>query len=331
VKRSGGQRAGREKASLCHGKLQPHRDSEKLGKISIRSNNMIQRPHLNLTDSGFHSFAESMERLGETFAVRDVMVPLSVIEYVAPGEEDRARRIVAEKRYSVVPVSEDGQTFGSVFCTEHPANSDRTITKVRRTSVSDHIPDSTPLAEALFLFESREWYFTLRGNRVSGLVTYWAFNSREFRVQLYAGLSRVEELSRDALAKDGCGVANGSGLNLTPQVLQKVRERFESARQGLGGNRFVDELQFHQVNDALRKHSPWRNFLHGRLGRSLSEGEYKALYDFTTLRDGVMHGRVLFPTYGDFRHFPGMIDNIGDFIDYLDAYNAQLAIADSAV
>ena len=44
-----------------------------------------------------------------------------------------------------------------------------------------------------------------------------------------------------------------------------------------------------------------------------------------------MHGRVLFPTYGDFRHFPGMIDNIGDFIDYLDAYNAQLAIADSAV
>lgn len=235
MNRSGGQRAGREKASLCHGKLQPHRDSEKLGKISIRSNNMIQRPHLNLTDSGFHSFAESMERLGETFAVRDVMVPLSVIEYVAPGEDDRARRIVAEKRYSVVPVSEDGQTFGSVFCTEHPANSDRTITKVRRTSVSDHIPDSTPLAEALFLFESREWYFTLRGNRVSGLVTYWAFNSREFRVQLYAGLSRVEELSRDALAKDGCGVADGSGLNLTPQVLQKVRERFESARQGLAG------------------------------------------------------------------------------------------------
>ena len=272
-----------------------------------------------------------MEQLGETFAVRDVMVRLSVMEYVAPGEEDRARRLVAEKKYSVVPVSEDGQTFDNVFCTVHQANSDRTITTVRSTSVSDHIPDSTQLAEALFLFESREWYFTLRGNRVSGLVTYWAFNSREFRVQLYAGLSRVEELSRDALAKDGCGISDGSGLNLTPQSIQIVCKRFKSARQELGGNRFVDELQFHQVNDALRKHSPWRNFLHGRLGRSLSENEYKALYDFTTLRDAVMHGRVLFPTYGDFRQFTGMIDKIGDFIGHLDAYNAQLTNTDAAV
>jgi hypothetical protein len=301
---------------------------EKIDTIStqIRLRHMLQRPQVSLKDGDLHSFAKLMRRLGETFAVRDVMVPLSRIEYVPPGDEDAAKRIVAEKRYSVIPVSDDGENFDSVFCTEHPVNGSRTITTIQSTSVSDHIPDSTPLAEAFFLFENREWYLTLRGNRVSGLVTYWAFNSREFRVQLYAGLSRVEELSRDVLAKDGSGVSNEKGLSLTPQVLEEVRKRFESARREMGGHRFVDELQFHQVNDALRKHSPWRDFLRQRLGRILSNGEYERLYNFTRLRDAVMHGRVLFPAYRDFKKFIGMIDNIGEFIDHLDAYEASLAI-----
>jgi hypothetical protein len=59
----------------------------------------------------FHSFAALMQRLGETFVVRDVMVHLAQIEYVAPGDGNAANRIVAEKRYSVVPASADGQNF----------------------------------------------------------------------------------------------------------------------------------------------------------------------------------------------------------------------------
>jgi hypothetical protein len=302
-----------------------------LHKVNIRSHNMIHRSYHNPADSAPHSFAECMKRLGETFVVRDVMVPLSLIDYVAPGEEDRARQLVEEKRYSVVPVSKDGQTFASVFCASHPPDCDRIIIAPQGTSVVDHIPDSTPLAEALFLFETREWYLALRGNRVSGLVTYWAFNSREFRVQLYTGLSRIEELSRDALAKDGCGVSDESGLNLTPEATEKVRKQFKSARQKLGGNRFVDELQFHQVNDALRKHSSWRSFLNGRLGRSLTENQYKGRYEFTSLRDAVMHGRVLFPTYVDFGKFIATIDNMGHFIDYLHAYSAPDATGNAVV
>lgn len=293
---------------------------------------MIRQPHVTSTSPDVHSFTKSMQRLGETFVVRDVMVPLSRMKYVAPGDQDAARRIVAEKRYSVVPVSENGVTFDWVFCTEHPASSARTITEIRATSVSDHIPDSTPLADAFFLFDSREWYLTLRGNQVSGLITYWAFNSREFRVQLYAGLSRVEELSRNVLTHDGCGVSNENGLALTPQVLDVARKRFESARQEMGGNRFVDELQFHHVNEALKKHSPWRDFLHQRLGRHLSNSEYERLYSFTKLRDGVMHGRVLFPAYRDFTQFTGVIDNIAEFIGHLDAFSASLAVgSDPAV
>jgi hypothetical protein len=284
---------------------------------------MIHRPSVTSPSQAFHSFADLMRTLGETFVVRDVMVPLSRIESVAPGQEGRAQQIVAAKRYSVVPVSEDRESFPNVFCTEHPANGTRTITTIRATSVSDYIPDSTPLAEAFFLFDSREWYLTLRGNRVSGLVTYWSFNGREFRVQLYAGFSRVEELSRDVLAKDGCGVSDVTGLNLSAQVLEKVRTRFELNRREMGGNRFVDELQFHEVNDALRKHSPWRAFLHQRVGVDLTNTEYEKRYSFTKLRDGVMHGRVLFPTYRDFKQFVGMINNIADFIGYLDEYDSS--------
>jgi hypothetical protein len=266
-----------------------------------------------------------MQKLGETFVVRDVMVHRDQIEYVAPGDGEAANYIVAEKKYSVVPVSADGQSFETVFWTEHPLNGSRTITTMRETTVSDHIPDSTPLAEAFYLFEAREWYLTLRGNRVSGLITYWAFNSREFRIQLYAGLSRVEELSRDLLARDGCGLSSEKGLNLTSDVLEKVRKRFESARKKMGGNRFVDELDFHHVNEALKKHSPWRNFLHQRLAKPLSNGEYDRLYNFTDFRDAVMHGRVLFPTYWAFQKHGSTISEIGKLIDHLDEYRALSA------
>jgi hypothetical protein len=282
---------------------------------------MIQRP-APISAHQFHSFATLMRKLGETFVVSDVMVHRDQIEYVAPGDGNAANRLVAEKRYSVVPVSADGQNFETVFCTEHPSNGTRTITTMREASVSDHIPDSTPLAESFYLFETREWYLTLRGNRVSGLITYWAFNSREFRIQLYAGLSRVEELSRDLLAKDGCGLSSDKGLNLTHEVLEKVRKRFESARQKMGGNRFVDELDFHHVNEALRKHSPWRDFLHEKLGKTLSNGEYERLYNFTDFRDAVMHGRILFPAYRNFKERSSMISQIGELIDHLDSYCA---------
>lgn len=278
---------------------------------------MIRRPALASQNGGF---AALMQTLGETFAARDVMVPLSGVQFVASGDEGGARQIVAAKRFTVVPISSDGKNFASVFCAALSARGDRTIMTIQATSISDHIPDSTPLAEALFLFENREWYLTLSGNRVSGLLTYWAFNSREFRIQLYAGFSRIEELSRDVLAKDGCGVSDDSGLNLTPKVLEKVRTQFALTQRDMGGNRFVDELQFHEVHDALRKHLPWRDFLHHRLARQLSNSEYDRLYDLTTMRDKVMHGRILFPTYPIFKQFTNVIDNIAEFIGHLNSY-----------
>ena len=280
---------------------------------------------LTSTNPISQSFAALMRRLGETFMVRDVMVQRNQLEYVTPGDIVAASIIVTEKRFSVVPASDDGQKFESVFCTNHPTNNVRTVTEERATSVADHIPDSTPLAEAFGFFEKREWYLTLRGNRVSGLITYWAFNSREFRVQLYVGLSRLEELSRDVLAKDNCGVSSHQGLNLSPEVLGKVSKRFELARKELGGNRFVDELDFHNVNDALRKHLPWRDYLHQQVGRTLSNGEYEKLYNFTELRDAVMHGRVLFPTYSHFKDGTRAVGKIGELIEHLTIYRASTA------
>jgi hypothetical protein len=43
------------------------------------------------------------------------------------------------------------------------------------------------------------------------------------------------------------------------------------------------------------------------------------------LRDGVMHGRVLFPIYTEFKQFTRTIDNIAEYIGYLDAYVASSA------
>jgi hypothetical protein len=269
------------------------------------------------------SFERLVRRLSETFVVRDVMVPLNEIKPVKPGALQRATEIIKTDRYSVVPVSDDGKTFYSVFCADHESEGSGSIAKEREVVVSDHIADSTSLPEAFLLFGDREWYLTLHANRVSGLITYWAFNSREFRVYLYTGLSRVEELSRDLLARDGCGITNGNGLNLTPEALEKIQRRIGPMWRDNGGNRFVDELDYYQIASALRKHQPWRKFLIDKLGGDISNCEYSRRFDFTDLRDSVMHGRTLFPTYNEFVSSSVKIRKIGELIIYLDAYLAK--------
>jgi hypothetical protein len=284
---------------------------------------MTQLTYVTTPKPGPHSFASLMQRLGELFFVRDVMIPLDQIEYVKPGSKIGATHLVSERRFSVVPTSEDGKTFSSVFETKRPKDSIRTITEERATSITDYIPDWTPLAEALALFESREWYLTIRGNQVAGLITYWAFNNHEFRIQLYVALSHLEVLSREILVKDGCGISSSQGLQLTYEVLEKVRTRFESTQKELGGNRFVDELDFHNVHDALKKHQLWRDFLNKRIGESLSNTKYERLYSFTKLRDAVMHGRLLFPTYQRFKEGTNTINKMIELIDHLAAYHSS--------
>jgi hypothetical protein len=125
---------------------------------------MIQRSPAIIGEAASGSFANAMRRLGETFTVRDVMVPLSAIEYVAPGEQMSAQSLAEEKAFSVIPISLDGEAFQNVYETRRHGTGRRVITGEKQTSISDFIPDSTPLAEAVFLFGEREWYLTLRGN-----------------------------------------------------------------------------------------------------------------------------------------------------------------------
>ena len=268
-------------------------------------------------------FERLIRQLGEKFLVRDVMVPINHLESVKPGEEEEAIRIIEQRRYSVIPISKDKKNFKSVFCAEKKTNAVWGISRERKIDVSDYIPDLTPLAEAFYLFRAREWYFTLRANHVSGLITYWAFNSREFRVQIYAGLSRVEELSRNVLAGEGCGITDENGLNLTKKVIEKISGRTRPAWQNNGGNRFVDELDYRQVHRALSKLQPWRTFLNGRLGCDISNSDYGRHFNFIDLRNAVMHGRTVFPTHEDFRKDSLIIGNIGEFINHLDAYLAS--------
>ena len=50
---------------------------------------------------------------------------------------------------------------------------------------------------------------------------------------------------------------------------------------------------------------------------------YDKLYNFTDLRDAVMHGRVLFPTYRHFKEGTLAISKMEELIDHLAAYCAS--------
>src|SRR5207244_11573420 len=97
---------------------------------------MTQLTYVTTPKPGPHSFASLMQRLGELFFVRDVMISLEQIEYVKPSDMIEATRLVSEKRFSVVPTSEDGQTFSSVFETKRPKDSIRTITEEITTALT---------------------------------------------------------------------------------------------------------------------------------------------------------------------------------------------------
>lgn len=281
----------------------------------------MQDQTFNSLTPDFQAFAKLMRTLRETFIVQDTMVHREHVRSVRGENREEADQIIRENNFSVVPVLKDGLDFEAVYCTdEHSQPGARVITTLRPIRTADLIPDSTPLGEAFSLFSKREWYLTLRANRMSGLITYWEFNSRDFRLQLFAGLSRIEELSREILAGDGCGISDARGLGLSEKLAHRMRSRFEKSRKAFGGNRFVDELDFRPIYEALRQHARWREFLDKRMGKPLCNAEYDAYFDFTHIRNAVMHGRVLFPTYGEFLKCSERIALFPAFIDNLRAY-----------
>jgi hypothetical protein len=77
---------------------------------------------------------------------------------------------------------------------------------------------------------------------------------------------------------------------------------------------------YHQINTSLKKHLTWRVFLSKTTGISASNGEYDRSYNFTELRDEVMHRGVLFPTYLKFRENIPHIQRIDHLVALLDEY-----------
>jgi hypothetical protein len=266
------------------------------------------------------TFEQLARTLGRTFLVRDVMVPLKQIKSVAPGDEAGAASIISELRYSVVPISKDRMSFEAVFYPE--SRGSKGSAKIQHASISlaDHIPESTTLADAFPLFREREWYLTFRANRVSGLITYWAFNSREFCVQLFAALSRVEELSKDVLEGDGKGIFDESGLVFDEPLSKQTLKNFKKTLAKNGGNRFLDALGFSHVSQALAHNQGWREFFDQRTSSRMNDENYKERYGFVKFRNAVVHGGTPFPDYELFKKRSSDINHIGELIDHLDAY-----------
>lgn len=266
------------------------------------------------------SFDRLARSLGRTFSVRDVMVPLNQIKCVAPEEKETAHIIIKKKRYSVVPITVDRISFNEAFYVKSMDAKEGPNICQKSISLADHIPDSTTIAEAFPLFRHREWYLCVRANCVSGLVTYWAFNSREFCVLLYAALSRVEELSRDALEADGKGIADESGLVFDKPLKKGLLTNFKKTQQKNGGNRFLDALGFNHISQALAHNDAWRQFFNPRLSEVISEQNYQEKYAFVDLRNAVMHGLPPFPDYDLFKKRSTDIENIFKLIGHLEAF-----------
>jgi hypothetical protein len=135
-------------------------------------------------------------------------------------------------------------------------------------------------------------------------------------------VSLIEAISRDILATDGCGSVDPSGIKLTAEELAESLKRFEEAKRHAGGNRFVDELDFHQVHEALKAHEPWCAFL---VKKQISKSQCEKHFAFTTFRNDIMHGRTMFPTFDRFKKRCRAVAKMVEWIDLLYAYQAERA------
>lgn len=270
-------------------------------------------------------FKRLYRRLGEQFLISDIMVRRPEIQHVQKGELNKALNLVKKFRFSAVPTSSnEGRWYDGVFVpTTHPGDPG-VMLNFRELRVEDFIPESTPLIDAIEHFRERQWFLTLKATSVSGIVTYTDFSKRAFLLQLFSLLGRFEELSRDLLANEGCGDGNDPG-GLTHLLGEKrievARVRFERNFQASSQNRFVDTLQFNDVEDALIQYAPWREFLRekGRF-KIASINDYKRR-TFNEFRDRVMHGREVVTSLDDFpkllEHLRALESILLDLEDYL--------------
>jgi hypothetical protein len=217
---------------------------------------------------------QTLQRLGVSFTVRDIMVPKERLVCVTV-EADAPQTSERNPDYNVIPIEDNG-ALKSLY--------ERDSQKPRPIAIQDLVGSDTSIMDLVEILSSREFCFALVGNEIGGYVHFSDLNNPLVKLTFYVVFEAVE---RHLLA-----------------AIHPVTEQAIEQDLGLGQlNRIRKEVQKAQTD---RANLSLENFLYLPQILGIAVAEHKLLLDNNQIqsirmfRNRVSHaGWPLIQKHGD--------------------------------
>jgi len=126
---------------------------------------------------------QTLQRLGLSFTVRDIMVPKERL-VCASGEVDAPRISEQNRDYNIIPIQDNGVLIAFY---ERDAKSSRSIT------VQDLVGSDTTIMDLVDVLSGREFCFALVGNEIGGYVHFSDLNNPLVKLTFYVIFEAFEQ------------------------------------------------------------------------------------------------------------------------------------------
>lgn len=195
--------------------------------------------------------------------------------------EERARTIMEEHRFDVLPIAADGGSVSGVFRTKQWGD----YSAVERAEIGyeDVLPQQTPIRSVIrgFAEENRLYYFLTHEHQITGLISVVNLNCRQARTFLFGLLSELEvRLGRLVQAEVEAGRLDMGNL----LGKDDVRERYEQDRSKGVERDVVEYLYLSDLCSAVKVAG-----LHEAVGFESRGRAKKTLGSLSDLRNKVAH------------------------------------------
>ena len=184
----------------------------------------------------FHT-ERTLDRLANTFTVRDLMIELS--DLVRANSESEALELLERyPDFDVIPIPKTGTIKAYVS---------RENSKKYFISSGDLMSDGTSLLELPGLLKERQFYFVLSGTTICGFIHFSDLNKSQMKLPLFVLLEAVERRLWAALKNSGKSIESDLVKVLDPQRAEGLKKKWDKAKKNDVNAEWAGLLNFGEI------------------------------------------------------------------------------------
>jgi hypothetical protein len=182
-----------------------------------------------------NDISKTLERLANTFTVRDIMVKAEELVY-ADGLATALQIIEENVDFDVIPIKKDGIL---------KAYLERGKNKEKYIDLRELISDATSVLEAVTILQERKFCFVLSGQRITGYVHFSDLNNHVVKLPFYVLFESVE---RQLAAKIKGSISKTEIQSLLDRKRSSdVIDKMKSLRENRADLDWVNLLYFGEI------------------------------------------------------------------------------------